>query len=260
VLLDILRSWFSSKDESQTEQDFPEEWTGYLKNNLPLYRKLPEELRQKLHRKTARLIRQVWFEGCGGLELTNEIILTIAAQACMLIMNREGSIYPGLKSILVYPSTFIATHKSAGPGGMIIEETVPSLGESWENGTVILAWDAVTNGATNIRDGHNVTFHEFAHQLDQVDGRSDGIPTLRMNREDLKTWCHFSKESFAELIDAAERGQRSLFDHYGATNPAEFFAVATETFFEKPRQFSKKEPELYRAFVSYFKLDPIYWE
>jgi len=174
----------------------------------------------------------------------------------MLLLNRETDCYPNLYSVLVYPSTYVAeVATSSGPAPT---ENSVRLGESWQRGAVVLAWDSVKGGAVNFRDGHNVTMHEFAHQLDQEDGRSDGAPILR-TRSAYSAWSRVFSKEYEELRRETARGEKSLMDHYGATNPAEFFAVATETFFEKPVQLRNTHPELFHELKNFYRLDPSEW-
>ena len=235
---------------------FPLEWSAILNNNLPPYQKISPQLQQQLHDYMRIFISEKSFEGCGGLNLTDEIMVTIAAQACMLLLNRKGECYPKLYSILVYPSTYVAgtrhrfdSHKT---------DSSVRLGESWNHGAVVLAWDSVKRGAVNFRDGHNVAMHEFAHQLDQEDGRSDGAPILEM-RSAYSTWSRVFSKEYELLQHKTKKGKKSVMDKYGATNPAEFFAVATETFFEKPLQLKKKHPELYDELQGFYKVNPFEW-
>ena len=190
------------------------------------------------------------FEGCGGLELTDEMRVLIAAQACLLLLNRPAAVYPRLKTILVYPSTYVA-------GGQDQPKSV-RLGESWGAGVVVLAWNSVKGGATNFNDGQNVTLHEFAHQLDQADGAADGAPDLA-SRSAYRTWAQVLSREYQTLRKWKKKGRRTVLNKYGATNPAEFFAVATETFFEKPRQMKKKHPELYEELKRYYRTEPLDW-
>ena len=238
-------------------QPFPDAWAAILRTTLPPYAKLPEELRNELHRDINLFMAEKAFEGCGGLELNDEIRITIAAQACMLLLNRADGCYPRLRSILVYPSTYVAGGKGV-LGGDGDEESV-RLGESWSSGVVVLAWDSARRGASNFDDGHNVVMHEFAHQLDQEDGPADGAPILGRHSA-YASWAKVFSSEFAALQSKTRRGKRSVFDSYGATNPAEFFAVATESFFEKPQRFRKKHPELYAELQAYYKVDPGNWD
>ncbi len=237
---------------------FKDEWAVMLESNLPLYLRFNDTLKQKVHEKISQFVATTYFEGCNGLELTNEMILTVAGQACTLIVNHDGPPYPNLKTVLLYPSPFSSIQDGFDASGNPIKERVTLLGESWSNGTVILAWDSVKSGARNIFDGRNVTFHEFAHQLDQEDGQSDGVPYLEAPHA-YHAWGEALCEGYLKLLDKAEKGKRSVLDHYGATNHAEFFAVATECFFEKPKQVKKKHPKPYAELKAYYRLDPIDW-
>ena len=256
VIWEKLKALFGS--DEPVEVVFKDEWIVHLVEHLPLYSRFSDELRQKVHEKIARFVATTYFEGCGGLELTDEMILSVAGQACMLIVNHEGDPYPNLKSVLLYPSTFGSKEQRVNEAGVVTSEVVYRLGESWSSGTVVLAWDSVARGARNIFDGRNVTFHEFAHQLDQEDGRADGVPFLE-EPQAYHTWGEVLGNGYVKLVDRAERRKKSVMDHYGATNIAEFFAVATESFFEKPRQMNKKHPLLYQELKDYYRLDPLEW-
>lgn len=251
-----IRDFFSTPESE--EAVFKPEWIGILETNLPLYARLPEDIRGRLHGRIARFVLSTRFEGCNGLELTEEMVLTIAAQACLLVLYREGEPYPNLRNIYLYPTTFSSVQKRRDATGIVTEGEVRRLGESWETGTVILAWDSVERGARNIHDGHNVTIHEFSHQLDHEDGPTDGAPALPC-RASYRSWATVFGKNYADLQQMLERNQRTLIDPYGATNPAEFFAVATETFFEKPRQLAKKRPDLYASLRGYYGVDPQEW-
>lgn len=256
MIWDIIRKIFSEAE--QVEKVFKDEWRDLITADVPLYSLLPEDVKFRLHERIASFISSTRFEGCNGLELTERMILSVAAQACMLIINREGEPYPDLRNVYLYPTTFSSIQKSRDALGVVTEREVHRLGESWETGTVILAWDSVEQGARNIDDAHNVTFHEFAHQLDHEDGGTDGAPELP-SRQAYRSWGRVFRENYTDYLKAVELGKRTLIDEYGATNPAEFFAVATETFFEKPKQLRKKRPDLYEQMKGFYGLDPIEW-
>lgn len=248
-----LQSWFGGA--AAAESVFREEWVALLEKNVPLYATLPEELRLRLHGRIGQFIATIRFEGCGGLELSEDMILTVAAQACLLVVHREGRPYPKLKVVYLYPSTFSSMQTRVDALGIVTEEEVARFGESWERGSVVLAWDSVEQGARNIFDAANVTFHEFAHQLDHEDGATDGAPGLPC-RASYRSWARVFQENYDEFLQQTEEGKKTVLDSYGATNPAEFFAVATETFFEKPRQMARRLPELYEEMTRYYGLDP----
>jgi Mlc titration factor MtfA (ptsG expression regulator) len=236
---------------------FPPAWDDILKKNLPPYGKLSSQLRQQLHDATRIFIAEKSFEGCGGLTLTDEVKVTIAAQACMLLLNRKMEYYPRLYSILVYPSTYVAGTRHTIRGQP--NETSVRLGESWHAGAVVLAWDSVKHGAANFNDGHNVTMHEFAHQLDQHYSAAAGAPLLA-SRSAYSAWAMVFSKEYEDLRRKTAKGRESVMDAYGATNPAEFFAVVTETFFEKPSQLKSKHPDLYEELYSFYRVNPIEWE
>ena len=194
------------------------------------------------------------FEGCGGLKLTAEMKVIIAAQACLLLLHRETDCYARLRSILVYPSTYVAKELDDS-GHVVTAQDSDRLGESWHTGAVVLAWDSVRAGAMGINDGQNLVFHEFAHQLDQEDGHADGAPILAQ-RTRYAQWARVLGREFKQLCDDAESERKTLLDHYGAKNPAEFFAVATECFFEKPEKLRHKHPELYEELKEFYRQDP----
>lgn len=254
-ILDALKEFFA---DSPPTIKFKDEWVVFLTENVPLYARLPENLQSSLHTKIGQFVGSTFFEGCNGLELDDEMILTVSAQACILVLNHEEHPYPELNTVLLYPSAFTSTSQSVGPGGTVVERTVQCVGESWENGTVILAWDAVTHGARNIYDGHNVTFHEFAHQLDARDGDTDGVPLLP-DEAAYQTWAGVLGSHAEIFMDRVRRRNKTILDPYGATNPGEYFAVATEAFFEKPRQLKKKQSELYAELQRFYQLDPASW-
>ncbi|WP_411827966.1 zinc-dependent peptidase [Luteolibacter sp. AS25] len=256
MIWERIQALFSGEDE--VEAVFKEGWKELLVENLPLYSILPDELKVRLHDRIAKFIRSTRFEACNGLELTEGMILTVAAQACMLILNREGEPYPELNTVYLYPTTFSSVQKRQNAYGIVTEGEVHRLGESWSHGTVVLAWDSVEQGARNIHDARNVTFHEFAHQLDHEDGQTDGAPGLG-SRAAYQSWARVFSANYEDFREQLEQGKRTLIDPYGATEPAEFFAVVTETFFEKPKQLSEKRPDLYGELEKFYGVDPKEW-
>lgn len=239
------------------EAPFPSEWETYLVENVALYNKLPEELQSQLKGYINVFLDEKDFEGCGGLEVTDEMRVTIAGLASILLLNKNTTYYPDLKSVLVYPSAYIV-EGAAKNAREVSEQAQVRLGESWVDGVVVLSWSDVTRTSHDPKDGHNLVLHEFAHQLDQEDGRGDGVPSLEHKSQYL-TWATVLSREFDILCAKTAKGKRTVMDSYGATNPAEFFAVATETFFEKPRQMNKKHPELYAELKEFYQLDPLEW-
>ena len=239
-------------------QPFPPEWEEILNRNVALYRYLPDALKKELQQHINVFLGEKTYEGCAGLEITDEIRVTIAAQACILLLNRtKPTYYTTLYSILVYPSAYVAKQVTVD-GMQHTEEMSVRGGESWTRGEVVLAWDFVRKAAIDLAFGHNVVLHEFAHQLDQEDGRADGAPILGRSTS-YKTWARVLSKEYEGLRRNALSGRQDIMDAYGATNPAEFFAVATETFFEKPKQMKLVHTELYEELKSYYGLDPLKW-
>ena len=230
----------------------------YLWRGVPVYRRMAPELRQQLQRLVMQFLHEKKFVGCDGLEVTDEMAVTIAGQACLLLLNRPSKVYPALRTILVYPSAFVARRAEIGPGGVVTPGHHSMLGESWGDGRVVLSWDHVLRGARDWSDGQNVVLHEFAHQLDSESGRANGAPYLG-NPASYREWSEVLERDFHHLRHSAMYRQHSVMDHYGATNPAEFFAVATETFFEKPYQMAEHHAELYAEFLKYYRVDPRAW-
>ena len=233
----------------------PAEWRPLIEKNVPYVARLPPEDRDELVGHLQVFLAEKHFEGCGGQQITEEVRVTIAAQACILLLHRQTDYYPNLVSILVYPTTYLVPGGRRGPDGVVVEDPQARLGESWARDVVVLAWDSVLSGATDVHDGHIVVLHEFAHQLDQADGRGDGVPVLPQ-RSMYVAWARVLGHDFDQLVRNAERNHRALLDRYGATNPAEFFAVVTETFFEKPRQLRAKHPALYLQLQEFYRQDP----
>jgi MtfA peptidase len=234
---------------------FPDAWRALIESNVPYVARLPPEDRAELFGLVQIFLAEKRFEGCGGLTLTDEVRVTIAAQACILLLHRETDDYPNLTSILVYPTTYVVHEGRRTAEGLVAEGPQARLGESWARDVVVLAWDSVLSGAADIHDGHNVVLHEFAHQLDQEGGAGDGAPALP-RRSMYVAWARVLGHDFDQLVRDVTHHHRTLIDRYGATNPAEFFAVVTETFFEKPRELRARHPELYELLKEFYRQDP----
>ncbi len=235
----------------------PEDWRLILEREVDLYRLLPDRHKPELSGHLHNFLGEKHFEGCGGLTLTEEMKIIIAAQACLLLLGREITYFPKCDAILVYPGAYIAP-QTRPMGNTVVQEQSVRLGESWTRGVVVLAWDHVQEQARDAHCGHNVVLHEFAHQLDQEDGAGDGTPVLR-DRAQYVAWARVMGRTFTELTQKTMHGQRDVLDAYGATNPAEFFAVSTEAFFTKPAALAQERPGLYRMLHEYYRLDPIAW-
>ncbi len=235
-----------------------------LARNVAQYRAMDEGQQKRLARMVQYFLHAKKFVGCAGLDITDEMRVTIAGQACLLLLGRvrdtgTPAIYPTLEMILVYPGAFLAPRKQIDVSGVVTEERQDLLGESWGDGRVILSWDHVRRGGVADAPGHNVVLHEFAHQLDSESGNTNGAPYLGSS-ERYRSWSDVLSRDYANLRHDAMWGTQSVLDHYGATNPAEFFAVATESFFEQPHQLWARHPALYDEFLKYYRIDPRQWQ
>ena len=229
-----------------------------LIKNVSIYSLLPDELRKELHGRINIFLNEKTFIGHGGLIITDEICITIAGNACLLLLGQKKRHFAGFKNILVYPDTYVAKQvKYDGLVQMNIESA--RAGESWRRGPIVLSWADVLRGSLNHVDGHNVVIHEFAHKLDEENTTVDGLPVLRDNA-DYPQWAEVLNKEYASLLIRVEKGTNSEIDKYGATSPPEFFAVATESFFEKPVQMKKRLADLYQQLEKFYGLDPASWQ
>ncbi len=237
---------------------FPAAWLAILRRRVPYYRMLPPDLQAQLRRHIQVFIAEKQFIGCAGLEITDEMRVTIAAQACLLILNRQTDYYPKLERILVYPGAFRVTKQEFDEAGVMSEYHDELSGESWGDGQVILSWEDAVDDARFFGDGRNVVLHEFAHQLDQEKGAATGAPILA-RAEHYRPWSEALGAEYERLQQRADAELDSLFDYYGAEHPAEFFAVITEVFFEQPQEMAEMHPELYRQLKNFYRVDPLTW-
>lgn len=250
-------SWFKRwRRRRLGNREFPEAWLRIIEKNVPLYDRMPPEDKAELRRHILIFTGEKRFEGCRGLEITDEIKVTIAAQACILLLHRKTDYYPGLSTILVYPRAFVARRAEHLPGGVVSEWPQALRGESWHRGPVILSWDDIKHDTADINDGHNVIFHEFAHQIESYGGKRDSSAVLK-NRSSYIAWARALQKDYEKLRRAAARRQPTFLNQYGATNPAEFFAVVTEFFFEKPAELKEIHQELYDELKQFYHQDPV---
>lgn len=241
----------------QMKQSFPEEWEHFLHQNVPYTRHLPAELQEKLKGLVNIFISENNFEGCAGLEITDEIRVTIAAQASILMLGIDdlSFFYDDLRSVLVYPESYVAEVKNRNNSFFVEEGFQQRQGEAWSHGNVVLAWNEVQMGGSDIHDGQNLVFHEFAHQLDYEYGATRQIESDYENSQYL-SWARVLGREYQKILQSLERNQQTLINSYGATNIAEFFAVITECFFEKPDELKNRHPELYHKFKDFYQQDP----
>src|SRR5437867_7525374 len=236
---------------------FPKEWLKLIQRHVVFFPKLSAMDRAELLGHIQVFLAEKRFEGCGGLVITDEVRVTIAAQACLLLLHRRTDYFPGLLTILVYPLTYMVEEKRPIGEHVWQEGTVTRLGETGRRmGSLVLSWGAVKHGAADPSDAKNVVLHEFAHQLDYENNAADGVPGLA-TREQQLAWSEVMRSEFASLRAADESGIPTLLDTYGATDPVEFFAVSVEAFFERPWALRARHPKLYAELQRYFNQDPL---
>ena len=236
-------------------QPFPDDWIEILQRNVPYYRFLAPEDQTELRGHVHVLLAEKHFEGCGGLTLTDEIRVTIAAWGAVLLLHRVTDYYPRLRSILVYPDAFVVPGDERLDDMEYLDEEDVRLGESWGLGAVVLAWKPIRDCATPRGQSQNVALHEFAHQIDEEDGITDGVPELDDDAA-YEQWQIVMTGAYEALWRDIENNRESFLDEYGATHPAEFFAVLTETFFMRPHTLQRKHPQLYEVLHRYYRQDP----
>lgn len=235
---------------------FPSEWRGYVDRNIPLFASLSATEQSKVLGHAQVLLAEKHFEGCGGLELTDEIRVTIAVQAARLLVNRDDDYFPTVTSVLVYPAAVAHRTTEHLGGGIVAEDEIPAAGlATGRLGAIVLAWDNVTRGLSDPTDAFDVVLHEFAHELDYQDRSFDGTPLLA-SRAAYSAWGRAMREEFEAHQSAVADGAHTVIDAYGATNPAEFFAVLTEHFFERPVELRDRHPSLYEALREFYRQDP----
>ena len=250
----LMRLW---RRQRIARQPYPAAWRDIVRRYVPLVRELPAAQQLRLKKHIQVLLQEVPFIGCAGLEVTDRIRVTIAAQAAFLLLGRGGS-FGNLREVLVYPGHFVVPRSEPGVGGVMHEGRDVLAGQSWQRGQVILAWAAVREGAADPHDGANVVMHEFAHQLDQNSGAANGAPYV--GRSALQQdWARVMNQEFNALIARLARREPSVIDPYAATSPAEFFAVTTELFFERPDALAAESPALFEQLRRCYRLDPSTW-
>ncbi len=235
----------------------PAAWTSLLHAHVPLYRLLPVGLRAQLHGHLRILLAEKKFIGCNGLEVSDDMRVVVAAQAALLLLNRKTDYFPDFTSILIYPESFVVpvVHRD---GALETHEEQLRSGESWQRGPVVLSWMDIVHGTTLAGDGHNVVLHEFAHKLDEENGAMDGVPALR-DEASQAHWIDVLGREFDLLRLRARHVSDGVLDAYGASSPAEFFAVATEAFFERGPDLSAHHARLYETLRDYYQVDPASW-
>lgn len=259
LLAMLVLFWPSITLRRALSRPFPARNSAILARYIPNWRNMPVPLQLQLKRLVKQFLHEKKFVGCDGLQVTEEMRVAIAGMACMLILNRKSGVYSALRHVLVYPSAFFVPRTEFGVGGVVTHASQTLAGESWNDGRVVLAWDHVQQAAQDLSHRHNVVWHEFAHQLDSETGHTNGAPRLP-GKKAYQHWSVLMAREYEQLQSAAAMELETVLDHYGATNPAEFFAVATETFFGRPQELAWQHPQLFDLLQTYYKVDPRQWQ
>lgn len=254
----LIQFWPEMSLYRAQKKPFPAQYSAILARYIPAWREMPVPLQLQLKNLVKRFLHQKKFVGCDGLQVTDEMRVAIAGLACLLVLNRNSKVFPSLRHVLVYPSAFLAPRDEFEVGGVVTHASQTLAGESWNDGRVIVAWDHVQQASLDPEHKHNVVWHEFAHQLDSESGKTNGAPLLP-SKKAYHNWSNLMAQEYSQLQQAAEWQLETVLDHYGASSPAEFFAVATETFFGRPQEMADAHPQLFLLLQEYYRVDPRCW-
>ena len=252
----VAQPWWTERRRARLRAlPFPPAWRRILRRRVPAVTRLPPDLQQRLKGHIQVFLAEKPFIGCAGQTISDDQRVTIAAQACLLLLGQpRPRYYPRLREVLVYPDAFVVNRVMAQAGGVVQAQRQALSGESWTQGRVILSWADTLAGAADPADGRNVVVHEFAHQIDQDKGVADGRP-WRVSRAQRQRWAQVMGEAFERL----RQQPSALISNYGATEPAEFFAVLSELFFEQPQALAAEVPAVYRELALLYQVNPLAW-
>ena len=253
----MIFRWLQKRRRRQLRsKSFPHEWEEIIRRNVRFVDTLLDTERDKMCGDLQILVAEKNWEGCGGLQMTEEIQVTIAAQACQLILGLQEEYFDRVQSVLVYPGSYVAPDHRVAAGNILLEGQSAREGEAWYRGPVILSWPETLAGARHQAHSHNLVLHEFAHQLDMQCGEAvDGMPCLETPAE-VQRWRKVMSREYRQLVRDCQQGRPTLLDCYGTTNEAEFFAVATECFFQRPIPLRDRHSLLYAVLRDYYRQDP----
>lgn len=256
--------WWQRRQRRRLQaQPFPKHWRTLLRRRVPLVARLPADLQLQLKQHMQVFVAEKTFIGCAGLEVSEEMRVVVAANACLLLLNRPdaAAYFPKVRQILMYPGAFVVNRRHTDAAGVQLEQREALAGESWGEGQVVLSWQDTLEGAATPDDGRNVVIHEFAHQLDQENGHAVGapLPVLGDARYNAVRWQQVFEDAFEHLRQQVFMGEQGLLNHYGAQDPAEFFAVVTEVFFEQGPLLAAEYPQVYAELCGFFRVDPASW-
>ena len=250
-----MLTWFKNRRRNRIlRAPWPSSWNSILTNNVGHFKGLSSIEKNKLKAITKIIVSEKNWEAHGGLVMSDEIKVTIAGTAALILLGVDDFYFDRVNTVIVFPHPI----RRETQDGLIVGRESHHAGESWQGGQVVLSWQDVICDSRNPSDGRNLVIHEFAHCLDRLDGEMGGSLTFD-DSATTERWKQVCASAFEALSVAAERGQTTLLDYYGTTNLAEFFAVSSETFFEKPRQLKHEHSELFELLVEYYKVDPIKW-
>jgi MtfA peptidase len=250
----MLRDWRRRRILKRSE--LPEDIWHWTLERVPLAADLPPGARERLRKIVTLFLHEKSIEGAGGLEVDDGMRLLIAAQACLPILALGLDHYDGWVSVIVYPDEFVPHHEYTDEYGVVHTTHVPLTGEAWPEGPMILSWPDVEDSLADPDDGMNVVIHECAHKLDMLNGAANGMPPLHRDM-DMLGWTRDWSRAYEAFCGELERGEDTLLDPYGAEAPAEFFAVASEAFFEIPALLDEEYPALYEQLRTYYRQDPL---
>lgn len=246
----FYRSW---RRQRELDTPFPPRWRQLLREQLPHYAHLNSSQQLRLEQCVQLFMAEKTFYGCDGFTINDRVRITIAGHACLLLLGRSFSHFDDIRSILVYPDVYKVPNRRQD--GLVVHQgNDVRAGEAWSAGRVVLAWTSCEEASKDRHFPHNVVLHEFAHQLDYLDGMADGAPPL--TPELSEDWPRIMTAAFNDLQQAMYYQQRPWLDPYGATEPAEFFAVLTETFYQQPQHLQQHQPQLYDLLCRYYRVDP----
>jgi Mlc titration factor MtfA (ptsG expression regulator) len=252
-------SWWRNRQRQKlVEQAFPKEWEDTLRRNVRHYSLVSASERDAIQRIARILVAEKVWEGCGGLTITEEMQVTIAAQAALPILAMEHDYYARVMSILVYPTAFHLAKPDETGDEAFIRDDMSAEGQAVYRGPVILSWDEALAEGREPQSGHNVVIHEFAHQLDFLDNVVDGVPPLA-SRQLTAQWRSVMSKALADHRQALEHRRPTFFTEYSSKDEAEFFAGAAEKFFCTPQALQRAHAEIYALLANYFRLDPVKW-
>ena len=244
------------RQKRSADGPFPPPWRAIIARHVPYARRLTPAQRTELERHVRTFLERKHFEGCGGLKLHDVHRVTIAAHAALMMLGGNTDCFPRLRVILIYPDEYVVDEPRGIGGGIVSEGPEVHAGHTQSNlGVVVVSWRDALDGVSDPSDGDNVLFHELAHQLDFEDGEDNGVPR-HADAASARRFADVARRAHERLRADVQHGRDTLLDSYGAQDPMEFFAVATEAFFEIPVELRADDPQLYDALAAYYRQDP----